>query len=281
MAIRLVGYYLQETGETAAEYLDWLEAQPFEALNQGNRRNESVAMLLNRGVEQVSDTAQKVLSVIGQLAFAPFVVEPIAMALECDTRNCLSGLGELVKSGLLLRSGNRYEVSHALIHTYAREKMTVDVETLQRLATHYTIFAEINSQKGLEGYKQLDLERAHIFRVIEHCQAKELWQMVSNLVGAVDTYLDRQGYWRERLHSLKIKLTAVRKQEESKNEGLCLNDLGITYFHLGDYMSAWQYLEQGLLIQREIGDKTGEGSTLIISVRFSGRKGIMILLCRI
>lgn len=262
LAIRLVGYYLQETGETAAEYLDWLEAQPFEALDHGNRRNESVAMLLSRGVEQVSDNAQKILSIIGLLAFAPFVAEPIAIALECDTRSCRSGLGELVKSGLLLRSGNRYEVNHALIHTYAREKMTVGIETLQRLATHYTSFAKIQSQNGVDGYKQLDSERAHILRVIEHCKEKEAWKTIIDLVEAIDTYLDRQGHWIERLQSLKIKLIAVKEQEEHGSEGFCLNDLGTTYFHLGDYETALQYLEQSLSIQQEIADRNGEGATL-------------------
>src|SRR5258707_66642 len=40
LAVRLAGRYLAETGQPAAEYRDWLQATPLEALDQGRRRLE-------------------------------------------------------------------------------------------------------------------------------------------------------------------------------------------------------------------------------------------------
>ena len=71
LAIRLVGGYLDETGDTAAEYLEWLDTTPLDALDQGDRKRDSVPLLLKRSLDQVSQTARDILSIAGILAFAP------------------------------------------------------------------------------------------------------------------------------------------------------------------------------------------------------------------
>ncbi len=273
LAIRLVGKYLNETGEPASEYLDWLKLQPFAALGgQGTHRDESVDVLLSRSVAQVSEDAQQVLAVVGQLAFAPFGVEPIAAALNCDLRHCQTASDELVRCGLLLRNTeiptskfqlrNRYEVTHALIHAYARRRMRVEPEAGERLAAYYENFAREHCQQGVEGYTRLDAERVHLLKALEGCHEREAWQAVSNLSGAIDTYLDRQGYWTERQAALKMNLIAAQQQANQQDEAWCLNNLGLTCLHQGDYATALPYLEQSLAIRREIGDKAGEGTTL-------------------
>ena len=78
LAVRLVGRYLDEAGETAGEYLAWLETTPIRALAQGEHKEDSVAVLLERSLEQVSDEAAEALGIVGRLAWAGFGVEPIA-----------------------------------------------------------------------------------------------------------------------------------------------------------------------------------------------------------
>ena len=112
----------------------------------------------------------------GESALCLRLFAPIAAALDLSPGQLHRPLGQLVSYGLLTRpafppeegieGGTRYQVSHALVHTYARERMQPDAETWQRLAGYYTALAETESEKGLPGYRRLDGERAHLMRVL-------------------------------------------------------------------------------------------------------------------
>ncbi len=159
LAVRLVGRYLDQTGEAAKEYLVWLETTPIQALAQGEHKGDSVLVLLERSLKQVSQEAKEVLGVVGRLALAGFGVEPIAVALGLEERATRNLLGELVSYGLLLRSEMGYEVSHVLVHTYADKRVAVADEVMGRLVGYYTELAKAESKKGPEGYRRLDTER--------------------------------------------------------------------------------------------------------------------------
>ncbi|MDM8524897.1 tetratricopeptide repeat protein, partial [Desulfococcaceae bacterium HSG8] len=321
LAIRLAGRYLLETGETAEEYLEWLEETPLDALNQGERRLDSVPLLLKRSLDQVSGAARDVLAAAGMLAFAPFGREVITAAFT-DTPapdikkllNDLSGLlseikegdsetsrqsdnseltdkfmsllkqetekspepaarqtfppelrkalNELVSYGLLTRTGKRWETSHALVHTYAREELSPDDEIIRRLAGYYEAFAEEHREHGPEGYARLDGERAHIMKVLEGCGDRGEWQAVSDLVWAAEDYLDMQGYQTERLTALEAGVKAAQELGHRQNKGSFLGNLGNAYSDLGQVEKAIEYYEQALAISREIGHRQGEGNRL-------------------
>jgi hypothetical protein len=165
LAVKLAGRFLGETGETAAEYVEWLEETPLEALDHGQRRMESVDVLLEKSLEQVSEAACRVLGVVGLLALAPFDRAPIAAALDWSPHQLHKPLGELVSYGLLAHEGDRYEVSHALVHTYARERVEPENEALTQLAAYYDALTREQQEQGLPGYRRLDIERSHIMRV--------------------------------------------------------------------------------------------------------------------
>lgn len=270
LAVRLVGKYLDEMGETAAEYLAWLVKTPLEALDQGWQRRESVPVLLAKSLTQVSETARQVLGVVGMLALAPFGSESVAVALGLDERQVKKSLGELVSYGLLSRpiflpssfTPHPYEVSHALIHTYAQERVQPKVETVRRLATYYTMLAEEESKKGLAGYQRLDAERAHMIRVLAACAERGEWEVVRSLVWAVEDYLDLQGYWMEQVQALEFGVKATQALNQRGNESAFLGNLGIIYRRLGQVERAIKYYEQALVITREIGDREGEGAWL-------------------
>ena len=119
LALSLVGRYLEQSEEEAADYLRWLQETPLAALHQGASHRESVPLLLERSVTRVSEDARRILTVIGFLAFAPFRRELIARILDLSDAAAGRALGELVNYGLILRPDTLYEVSHRLIHTYA------------------------------------------------------------------------------------------------------------------------------------------------------------------
>ncbi|WP_417912408.1 tetratricopeptide repeat protein [Candidatus Electronema sp. TJ] len=262
VALRIAGRYISSTGESAADYLQWLEQEPFKELAGGEHQEENAALLLRRSVDAVSDDARLVLGVAGCLAFAPLAREPLAAMLEDDARRARAALGELVNYGLLERKAERWQISHALIHAYARTELALSTDALERLAGWYIAFCKAACAEHAKGYARLDSERAHCLRLIESCLASKLWQKVKGLAGAIDIYLERQGYWTEELAAIEMCLTAAQQAEDRKDEGVCLNNLGYTCEKRGEYDKALAYFKQSLPIRREVGDRQGEASTL-------------------
>jgi tetratricopeptide (TPR) repeat protein len=260
LAVRIAGHYLKMSGETASEYLEWLEETPLEALDQGNRKFESVSLLLKRSLDQVGESARDILSVTGLLAFSPFSRDVLAEALlETKIRRPLN---DLISYGLLMRYGDRYQLSHALIHTYLRKMHKPPEEVVKRLAAYYDTFAREQREKGLEGYTRLDAERAHLMGVLDHCRQRRYWKSISNLVWAAEDYLAIRGYWTERRTALEAGAEAARNIKDRYDEGAFLGNLGLAYSDLGEVEKAIAYYEQALEIAREIGHRQGEGNRL-------------------
>ena len=262
VALRIAGRYCSTTGESAAAYLRFLRQQPFKRLGKGEHGQENAALLLRRSVAQVSDDARLALGLAGCLAFAPLAREPVAAILDGDELRSADALGELVNYGLLERKAERWQTSHALIHTYAREELALSTESLERLAEWYMVFCYTASEEGVKGYVRLDAERAHCLRLMESCLASKLWQEVKLLVGAISDYLDRQGWWTERLAALEMGLDAAKQAGDHKDEGWHLNSLGYTYWKRGEYEKALEWFDQSLSINYKIGNRKGVSATL-------------------
>jgi tetratricopeptide (TPR) repeat protein len=262
LGLRLVGRYLEQTGEMAAEYLEWLEEAPIEALSPGERREENVALLLGHSLDQVNETARQVLQVVGILALTPFDREVIAAALAISPNHLRQPLNQLVNYGLLLRTGQHYEVSHALIHTYAKRRLGEPDEALKRMATYYATLVEAQSQLKVAGFTKLDMNRAHIIAVLNKCIEQEDWSRARRLawtVGEQYGYLHRQGHWTEWVVTSEAGLKAAQNLGQRKDEETFFNNLGLAYWSLGQVETAIGYFKQALAISQKIGNRPGEG----------------------
>ncbi|WLE98069.1 MAG: tetratricopeptide repeat protein [Candidatus Electrothrix communis] len=262
LALRIAGHYLRNTGESATDYLRFLAKVPFQRLGSGEHQDENAALLLRRSMDQVSEDARLALAMAGCLAFAPLGREPLMALLNTDELRACDALNELVLYGLLERQGQRWQVSHALIQTFARSEQPLSREDLERLAGYYIAFCRTQSAAGLPGYALLDEERVHCLRLIESCLDRELWQEVQGLVRAIDIYLERQGHWSEWQTALEMNLTAARKAGDRRDLAWCLNKLGYTCDNRGDKDQALIWYEQSLPIWRELKHKQEEGRTL-------------------
>ncbi|MCI5129433.1 MAG: tetratricopeptide repeat protein, partial [Candidatus Electrothrix sp. AUS3] len=269
LALRIAGRYIRSTGEDPAAYLRFLAKVPFKRLGKGRHQEENAALLLERSMAQVSTDAVAALRLAGTLAFAPITLKPFALALyqegededELELRS-MDALGELVRYGLLETGDKGWQINHALIHTYARNHLCLSTEALQRVAHYYIGWCRAQSAAGLKGYALLDDERAHCLRLIAACLDGELWQEVKGLVGAIDIYLERQGYWTEELAALEMRLTAARKAEDRRDVAWCLNSLGYTCSRRGEKEQALAWYEQCLPIWRKLEARKDEGATL-------------------
>jgi len=262
LALFLVGRYLSQRRQAAGEYVPWLQEEGLGALHFGERPSKSVPLLLRRSLEQVSEQAQAAFGVAGVLALAPFPADPVAAALELSPAAAHHALGELVDYGLLLRPDDHYQVTHALAHSYARERATPSAEVIGRLALYYAALAERESKQGLPGYAVLDIVRAHIVAVQAAALNAQQWDAVRQITWQTRDYLDLKGYWTERIAVVQAGLDAARAVKACYDEGAFLTLLGLAYAALGETRRAIQLYEQALVIDREIGDRQGEGNTL-------------------
>ena len=262
LAVRLAGRYLFQRRMSASCYLEWLKSSPLEALDQGKRREQSIPVLLASSLDQVSDAAKKTLALVGQLSLAPFSSDVISESFAISDYAAEDRLGQLVNWGLLDAGDNRYQVTHALIHTYAQKHLLLDDKTFRRLIAYYLAFTQAESKKGVEGYLRLDQERPHLLSLVKRCVEQAMWESAIQLVLALNDYLNIQGYTTEWITLLEIGINAAQQFQDRQKEGSFISNLGAAYFALGQVERTIEYLEQALAISREIGHRQGEGSDL-------------------
>jgi tetratricopeptide (TPR) repeat protein len=262
LAIFLVGRYMAHRRQLASDYLTWLEKTPLAALNLGERQHQSIPLLMERSLEQVDDNARAALGVIGILAPEPFESEFISVALGVHQLEVNHRLGDLVDYGLLIRPDASYQVTHVLIHDYAREKLDLKRDALVRLAEFYITLIRELSKSGPSGFAFIDPHRLHIMAVQSACLDEEEWKVVQDLTWVTDTYLDMQGYWIERANMVKKGLSAARKNNSLYSEGNFLNILGLTYSNLGMFHEAITIYDQALTINNSLDDSWGRVKTI-------------------
>lgn len=262
LAVRLAGRYLAEQEEDVDIYLDWLVRTPLAALDQGAQQAESVPLLMAHSAAQVSDPARQALAVVGALAVAPFERAAIAAGLAVGENEAGRLLGELVAYGLLIRPQERYQVSHALIHTYARQRHPMDGAGLGRLAGLYAALVYEHREPGAAAYAALAPEREHWMSVLEACVTQREWEAAYSLAGVIQDYMAAQGPGMERVRALEQGVLAARELGCRRDEGAFLGNLGNAYRALGQVEQAIASHQQALAISREIGDRSIECNAL-------------------
>jgi tetratricopeptide (TPR) repeat protein len=265
LALRLAGSYMVKNELMASEYLEDLRKTPLAVLHLKERQHQSVEILLEKSVNQLKKTdelAVQTLAVVGLLALAPFDREIVAAALEIAPVEARRSLSRLVDYSLLERPEKRYQVTHALVHTYAKRKIKAQDWMLIHLAVYYKDLVEEHSQLGAKGYTRLDSEHAHLMAVFANCFEQEEWIAVNRLARAIDEYLDMRDYRGDRLLVNHLSLIAAQILNDRVIEGVALSYLGDAYTALGQHERAFKYYELSLFIAWEIGNRHGQSATL-------------------
>jgi len=263
LAVRLAGRYISVNGKSSRKFLKYLKKTPLEALNQGDRKLESVSILLKRSFIQVSDSALSILAIAGVLSFSSFNKDIIQSVLVFSIEKPIT---ELIDYGLIDRSEkDRFILSHVLIHTYGRINQRPSKEIVEKIADYYISYAIEYDKQGHIGYSLLDKERVHILRILEECYNRNLLKRVIDLVSAISfeqSYLAKGGFWTERLMTLQLGIKASIKLKDRKNESFFMGCIGNTYIDLGQIEKAIDFFEKALSISIETGDSHGKNSWL-------------------
>jgi tetratricopeptide (TPR) repeat protein len=262
LAVFLAGRYMAQSRQLAKDYLTWLKTTPLAALDFGGRQHKSIPILMDRSMAQVGELARAAFSVAGVLAYNPFESEIIAIPLGITSLEVNRCLGELVDYGLLLRPDNRYQVTHALGHTYARKRLPLKRDALLRLAEHLRAKIPDSRMRGQLDYSRFDACRAHILAVQSACLAANEWNIVCDITWAIDFYLDRGGHWTERVEALDAGLLAASAECNSKTKISFLLFKSRTYGNLGDFDRAMEPCNEALMEARKSDNHLGEGKAL-------------------
>ncbi len=258
LAVRLIGRYLAETEEDAHEYLTWLVETPLQALDIGARKLESVPLLLERSLTQISRKARQALGAACLVALVPFDRGIVEKALELSADQTRRLLGELVNYGLLIRIEQNYKISHALIHTYTRLQNLAPRKAIRRLATYYTSLAEEHNEEVRKSHvNRGNAELAsHIMAILTGCIEWEDWEATQSLARVACDFLDTV-HQSEHIEAAKAGLLAVRALANRQDEEFFLASLGTAYWHKGIFgwetEERFRYYEQALSIARELG----------------------------
>jgi hypothetical protein len=281
LVLRLIGQHLATTRVKAATYLNWLETTALAGLEPKQRPEASLPLILEHTLAQVGEKARTVLAVISLLALVPF--DPEAIIRTCavepepgllasmrrifkqkpaeSTPDIQQALEELTHYGLLRQADKRYELSHPLVQSYARQELALPPKALRRLAAYHTALAWEQSTLGQAGYDRLDLDRPHLMRLLSTCVEQADWEAAYGLAAAIEDYLDRQGHWAERVIANEVGLI-VAWQLNRPNEGDWLGNLGDTYRSMGHAKLAIEHFEQALNTARHNGDRHSEANSL-------------------
>jgi tetratricopeptide (TPR) repeat protein len=245
------------------------------------RQQKSVPILLEHSLVEVGKTARKALAVIGLLALEPFDQTAVVETLTTESNqgllstmreifsqkskeelpNVSTAIRRLVDYGLLEPVGQRHKVSHHLIHAYARRHLTVSREASRRLVTSYVSLAWEQSKLGPDGDAQLDADRPHLMRLLAECIEWEDWEAAYGLATAIEDYLDRQGYWTERVIANETGLVAAWQLQRPSEEAW-LGNLGDAYRTMGHARWAIDHFEKALDLARQTGNRHSEGNSL-------------------
>jgi tetratricopeptide (TPR) repeat protein len=257
LALRLAGSYLALNPDEAEDYLAWLEEDVWQALDQGSTTRKSVPTLLGRSVARLSADAQSVLGVIGMFALAPFERELVTDVVQVAALAASRALGELVDFGLLVRVGASYEVSHPLIHTYARQVLLAGKEATQQAALVARLVTVLT-----EHFPEVDHPNWEVCeRLVPHIQAcaAQLEQQSTAQVEAAALFIQAGRYLRDRARydqaaPLLQRALAIREQQlgpTHPHPATSLDILAELYRYQGKYSEAEPLLQRALAIREQ------------------------------
>ncbi len=281
LTVRLTGHYLADNKNNPTEYLDWLETTLLPDMSQDARQQAGVSLVLEKSLAQTSEVAQQALAIASLLAPVPFDQKIIEKTLYVEQDSGLltsikglfgqkpekpiyqirTAMRQLSSYGLLWWIGGRYQITHPLVYTYSKQSLTPPPQALKRLATYYMLLAWEQNTANMVGNISLGSERPHYMKVLTNCVEMQDWESAHGLAAAVEDYLDRNGFWADRVIANEVGLIASW-QLGRPSEGAWLGNLGDTYRTMGHAKWAIEHFQQALNTARQSHDRHGEANSL-------------------
>ncbi len=173
----------------------------------------------------------------------------------CEVPNSLPSLDFLVNRSLVRFDRRRYHL-HAVVREYGLEKLGEDRAYFERSAAFYFLDYALQYSEDLDA---LEEERGNLFATIEWYEHKEP-TLVPQLVGLLHTFMDRRGYWEERLRRTRKALQIAELLGDAEEMAHLCFVMGSTHRNRGEFEEARAYFERGLAIGLRIADDRAAGT---------------------
>jgi tetratricopeptide (TPR) repeat protein len=181
----------------------------------------------------------------------------VTQTLELSEDVARRALGELVNYGLLVRQQNRYEVSHPLIHTYAREELVAQDDVAAQGALLEWMVRVMNEQFPEVEYASW----RRCEELLPHVQAcaaliaqhQVLFPEAGYLLTKAGWYLQEQALYTQATPLLQQALTMVERSLGSDHSDLggILDNLALLYRDQGRSEEAEPLLQRVLAIYEQ------------------------------
>ncbi|HEY9152690.1 MAG TPA: NB-ARC domain-containing protein [Anaerolineales bacterium] len=276
LALRIAGTFLAEHNDwNPREYAERLKAKCLSAL-KGEEQDERFDLenVLGESYGQLTQDEQKYWRMLAVFP-ASFKREAAAVVWKLDEDAARDLLSKFNRMNLLDydEKARRYSL-HDLLGEFARSKLSDEESFSARLehAKYYyglMKYADNLFSKGgkdtLSGLFIFDTDWVNI-------EAARRWT-VSKMNNSEDAAslcnytmfiycLDLRLHPLKKISWLNASLEASRLLKDKEGEGIHLGNLGKTYAELSEVRKAIEFYEQALAIDREIGNRRGEGAGL-------------------
>lgn len=253
-----------EVGEIAVRLSD-----RFRLLSGGDRtampRQQTLRALIDWSYDLLTESERTLLRRLAVFAggWALEAAEAIAAGPELDAAAVLDVLSRLVEKSLVVvehRSG-RYQLLE-IVRQYAQERLDESGEGYDVRTRHLVFFLALAERAALRGPEaaawltRLDLEGENLLGAHAWCDhAANGGNMGLRLVHSLKIYLMHRGLVALGLGSTLEALARTGAQVRDATRSRGLVDAGQLACLMGHYAEARGYLEEGLAIARESGDK--------------------------
>lgn len=256
LAARLIGHYVSTQKEPISTYLGWLKESPFIALNHGTHQSKNIALLLEKSLKCLSQSAVDVLTIVGALANEQFSSGISAHILDKSSKSIYLCFSELINYGFLTKQNDKYQIIHPLIHTFARESLTLSRPLLSNLAQYFQDL--FRQETAVKEFDKFDADRSHSLSVIDLCMKRGAWREVIQLADSMDYYLDTGGYWVHHLDVLLKQLDAAKKIKAQADVLRVTTQLGYLYKKMGELDKSFDYCEKAIQLNMIEGSTTAQ-----------------------
>ena len=180
----------------------------------------------------------------------------------CEVTEPLPLLDLLVSRSLVRFDRERYSL-HAVVRDYGIEKLAEAREQYElRAALHFLDYTVEFS----EDFDALEKEKGNLFSTMEWFEEREEHQeLVIHLIELLHPFMDRRGYWEERLIRAQKALKIAEVLDDQAEMARLSFVIGNIYRNRGESEQAQQYFEQGLEFGRIASDPLAIGTALMLS----------------
>ncbi|MBD1942704.1 tetratricopeptide repeat protein [Coleofasciculus sp. FACHB-712] len=215
-------------------------------------------LVLDASFNRLSDKLQRLLLNLSvyRIPFNAAMADVQLPGEEVSERD----LRQLARRSLLQEerdnNGGRWFQFHPFILAYVKQKAGDLTEAHQKAIAYYKENAKSEPWQTIS-------DIAEYLEVFYHCYQMGEYDDAFNTIRLCANFLRLRGYntVRVELYGQLVKAWQ-QNNSESWKFAASLNNLGNAYYSLGQYQLAIDYLQQSLVIAREIGDRNGQAKSL-------------------